>query len=96
MINALSIHFTKFEKIVTVTDKFVKPGSRSRSTYYHVVDSNGDTYRLTDSLYLFEFNSSDDYARLKIGNRYKIYGYWFRYPIFSWFPMIYKYTIFES
>lgn len=88
IIHFLSINFTKFQKTVVITEKYIKPSKNY--SYYQFVDSNDITYRLVDSVYLQEFNSSDDYAQLKVGKRYKIYGYWYRYPIFSWFPLVYK------
>ena len=84
----LSIIFTKFQKIVVITEKYIKP--IKNHSYYQFIDSNDETYRLVDSVYLLEFNSGDDYAQLKVGKKYKIYGYWFRYPMFSWFPLVYK------
>lgn len=48
-------------------------------------------YVLGDSVFLLEFNSADDYAMIKEGKKYKVYGYWFRLPFMSWFPKIYKY-----
>jgi hypothetical protein len=36
-----------------------------------------------------EFNSGDDYAMMKEGGKYKVKGYWFRFPILSWYPQIY-------
>ena len=34
--------------------------------------------------------SADDYSKLEEGKTYKVYGYWFRFPMLSWFPRIYK------
>ena len=31
-----------------------------------------------------KFNSADDYAMIKEGKKYKVYGYWFRLPLMSW------------
>ena len=90
----LSIYFTKFNTIITISDKFIKPGKKS--SYFNIVDKNDKTYILTDNIFLWEFNSGDDYAQIKIGNTYKIYGYWFRYPMLSWYPMIYKIENIES
>ena len=88
VIHFLSLFLTKFQKTIVVTEKYIKP--YKNYSYYQFVDSNDKTYRLVDSIYLLEFNSGDDYAQLKVGKKYKIYGYWFRYPMFSWFPLVYK------
>jgi hypothetical protein len=94
IITSLCIYFTKFDKIITISDKFIKPGNKR--SHFKIVDKNDKTYTITDNILLWEFNSGDDYAQIKIGNTYKIYGYWFRYPIFSWYPMIYKFESIES
>ncbi len=74
----LSIYLTMFEKEITIGQKYVRPaGGR---TYYQVVDTEGNNYFyvLGDSVFLLEFNSADDYAMIKEGKKYKVYGYWFR------------------
>lgn len=88
VVHFLSITLTKFQKTVVVSEKYVKPSKNY--SYYQFIDSENETYRLADSVYLLEFDSGDDYARLKVGQKYKIYGYWFRYPLLSWFPLVYK------
>jgi len=85
----LSIYLTMFEKEITIGQKYVRPSGRS--TYYQVVDTEGNNYVLGDSMFLLEFNSADDYAMIKEGKKYKVHGYWFRLPLMSWFPKIYKY-----
>ena len=47
---------------------------------------------IVDSIFLLEFNSADDYAQMKEGQTYKVNGYWFRLPLLSWFPKIYKFS----
>merc|ERR1712146_747131 len=63
--------------------------------HYQIVDTEGNNYVLGDSVFLLEFNSADDYAMIKEGKKYKVYGYWFRLPLMSWFPKIYKYKEIE-
>jgi hypothetical protein len=84
----IAILFTRFEKKITVSEKYVKPSYKK--TYYHVVDTDENNYRLKDSLFLWEFDSGNDYAKLKQGQSYQVHGYWFRFPLFSWYPQIYK------
>lgn len=88
VIRLLSIYLTKFTKTVTVTEKYVRPGYRK--SRYHFVDSENNNYILQDNLLLLEFDSADDYAKLQVNNTYKIHGYWFRLPLLSWFPSVYK------
>ena len=91
ILHILGLYFTKFEKTITIADKFVKPGNKKSN--YTVIDNNDNTYTITDNILLWEFNSGDDYAEMKIGKTYKVYGYWFRYPMFGFFPKIYKYEV---
>lgn len=85
----LSIYLTMFEKEITIGQKYVRPARRY--SHYQIVDTEGNSYILGDSVFLLEFNSADDYAIIKEGKKYKVYGYWFRLPLMSWFPKIYKY-----
>lgn len=84
----LMIYSTQFTKTITIKEKYVKPQGRYGSRY-RIIDENGNNYELTDSIFLLEFDSADDYSKLQEGKTYKVYGYWFRFPILSWFPRIY-------
>jgi hypothetical protein len=86
--NIVLIYATKFEKNITISEKYVRPYGKSGR--YRVVDDKDNTYTVGDNIFLLEFNSADDYAKLKEGVTYHVYGYWFRFPLFSWFPVIYK------
>jgi hypothetical protein len=65
----LSIYniITMFEKEITIGQKYVRPVGGS--TYYQVVDTEGNNYVLGDSVFLLEFNSADDYAMIKEGKK---------------------------
>lgn len=88
IINLAAIFLTKFTKTVTIKEKYVRPSRRYMK--YQFSDEEGNTYQLTDSMYLLEFDSADDYSKISEGSTYKIYGYWFRLPLLSWFPQVYK------
>lgn len=90
VVPVLSIILTRFEKTITVSEKYIKPGSKN--TKYRIIDNNKNTYEIVDSIFLLEFNSADDYAQMKEGQTYKVNGYWFRLPLLSWFPKIYKFS----
>lgn len=83
----LMIYSTTFTKTITIKEKYVKPSKKST---YRIIDENGNNYELADSIFLLEFDSADDYSKLEEGKTYKVYGYWFRFPMLSWFPRIYK------
>lgn len=58
------------EKVVeiTVKDKYVK-GQEGR---YFIVDTDNNTYIISDLLFKNKFNSSDLYSKLEIGTKYKV------------------------
>lgn len=89
IVSILMIYSTQFTKTITVKEKYIKPQGKNGSRY-RIIDENGNNYELTDSIFLLEFDSADDYSKLQKGKTYKVYGYWFRFPILSWFPRIYK------
>lgn len=88
VLSAILIYSSKFEKTISVSEKYIRA---SKSNPFRVVDDKNNTYIVTDSVYFLEFNSSDDYGLVQVGKTYKVYGYWFRLPFMSWFPMIYKF-----
>ena len=47
--NILCTYLTKFDKIITISDKFIKPGYRR--SYFEVIDKNDQTYIITDNIY---------------------------------------------
>ena len=88
LLNIALIYGTRFTKTITIKEKYIRAGQKSK---YRIVDENENVYELGDSFFLMEFDSADDYAKIDVNSSYKVYGYWFRLPIFSWFPIIYKF-----
>ena len=80
--------FTKFTKTITIKDKYIRNSSRGRGNYF-IVDSDNNSYVLSDNLFLLEFNKTDDYNRIEKNKTYKIYGYGFRIQFLSMYPKIY-------
>ncbi len=64
----------------TVKDKWVKNYS-SDSEY--LVSCDDTVYKISDLLFKGKFNSSDIYAKLEIGKKYKIKVTGYRLPYFS-------------
>lgn len=75
---------------ITVKDKYVK------YTTYFVVDTNNNTYEITDLFFLGKFNSTDIYNEIEIGNSYQIETTGFRIPFLSRYKNINKYRIVET
>lgn len=74
---------------VKVTEKIVKTGKdSSRYLIFTEIDGVERVFENTDSFFKFKFNSSDIYAKLKIGKSYKIRAYGFRIPVISWYENI--------
>lgn len=86
------------EVTVTVTEKTVKNGEDSGKYLVFAEDDEGNvqTYEITDSLLRFRFNSSDVYAAIKPGNKYKFTIGGSRNHFFSWYPNIYEYKLLEQ
>ena len=73
---------------ITIKDKYIKNGGKSGK--YLIVDSNGNTYQVTDLLFKGKFNSTDIYNQLEIGKTYKVEISGKRIHIFSMYQNINK------
>lgn len=73
---------------IEVKDKFVKEVD-SRDIYM-IVDTNNNTYEITDMFFKWKFNSTDLYNELEIGHKYKVETSGFRVHIFSHYKNINK------
>lgn len=58
------------ETNITVAEKYVK--NYKTQSKYMIVDTNNNTYEITDLNLKLKWNSADLYAELKEGNTYKI------------------------
>lgn len=74
---------------ITVKDKYVKR-SGSEEDKYLVVDSEGNTYEITDLTFIGKWNSTDLYNKLEIGKTYKIETSGIRNGFLSMYPNINK------
>ena len=86
--NITILFFTQTTKIITVKEKYIRSG---RYSTFRIVDTNDESYELADNIMLMEFNSADDYAKMQVNQKYKVYMYSFRFPLLSMFPKIYKF-----
>lgn len=78
-------HFVTNEYVVKVTDKAVKNSKNSSKYLIFGELENGEVrvFQNTDSLIRGKFNSSDIYASIKVGKKYKFKVYGFRIPFLS-------------
>lgn len=81
----------KQEMEITVKDKYVKNGNgKSSSSKYLVVDTENNTYQITDLFFKGKFNSTDLYNQLEVNKKYKIETTGNRIQFFSLYPNINK------
>lgn len=70
-ISTAIIPYTNNEIIeITVKEKYIKNGKDNGK--YLIVDTNNNTYEITDLFFKMKFNSTDIYNSLEIGKKYKI------------------------
>lgn len=55
---------------IEVKDKFIK--NTGDADYYMIVDTENNTYQISDLLFIGKFNSTDIYNQLEIGHKYKV------------------------
>ena len=87
----------KREFTVIVTDKAVKNSDSGSKYLIYAEDDKAaiQVFEITDSLLALRFNSSDVYAALKVGHRYKLTVSGSRNRLLSWYPNIMEYELIE-
>lgn len=70
----------------TVEDKWVKRESKKSDIY--LVQCGDEVYKVSDLLFKGKFNSSDIYAKLKVGKKYEITTTGYRFEILSMYKNI--------
>jgi hypothetical protein len=83
--NLIYYYITKFERTITVDEKYAYSSKRRGQT---ISDTNNVVYVLRDVLVLFHWTSVDLFNELDVGKTYKIQGYGIRVPYLGWFPNI--------
>lgn len=74
--------------ICKVEDKWVK---RSDDSDIYLVQCDDEVYKVSDLLFKGKFNSSDIYAKLKVGKKYEIVTTGYRFNLFSMYKNINDY-----
>lgn len=77
---------------VFVTEKGTKRSGSTEKYLIYCVDDSGESrvFEITDSLFAGRFNSSDLYAEVKEGHRYKMLIAGYRVSFFSWYSNLYN------
>jgi len=71
--------------VVTDKDRTTKPKGGSDMRIY---TENCGTFVVEDNMFYGQFNSADEYSRIKVGSKYDFRAVGVRIPIFSMFPNI--------
>ena len=79
--------FTKFEKVITVQEKYTR--YRSKSSNYNVVDTEGNIYQVDNLWFKLDYNRANDYAKIEEGKTYKVKGYGYRAGFIDTYKKIY-------
>lgn len=74
------------ESVIEIKDKFIK--NYDGNDTYIIVDSNNNSYRIKDLLFIWKFNSTDLYSSIEIGEKYRIQTTGIRFRLFSVYPNI--------
>ena len=88
MFDLIVYQFTKFEKVITIEEKYTR--YRSRGSNYNVVDTEGNIYKIDNLWFKFDYNRGDDYVKIKVGQKYKVKGYGFRAGFIHSYMKIYE------
>jgi len=72
------------EFTITKTERVTTGSGDSLSSKY-LIFTDGETFKNTDSLWYWKFNSSDLYGSMKPGTTYTAQAYGFRVPFLSWY-----------
>ena len=76
---------------IILKDKYIKrSGNSSTNDKYLIVDTENNTYQITDLTFLGKWNSTDLYNELEIGKQYKITTSGIRNQYLSMYPNINK------
>lgn len=73
---------TKTVRVVTVKEKWIKASGSDRQRYLFS-DTRGNVYQIKDSWMLLRFDASDRWARLDVGETYRITFYGWRIRFWS-------------
>lgn len=86
LIFSVSIGYQNEEIIeCTIEDKWIK---RSGKDDMYLVQCDNEVYQITDLLFKGKFNSSDIYAKLKVGKTYEITTTGYRFKFLSMYKKL--------
>ena len=88
MVPVVLYSFTKFEKKITIKDKYTR--YRKNGSNYNVVDTDNNIYQIGNLWFFGDFNRAEDYNKLEVGQSYTVKGYGIRVPVLDMYKKIYE------
>ena len=83
------LSYIGYDKLtITIKDKYIK--NYNNSSLYIIVDTNNNSYEVSDKFFILKFNSTDIYNSFEIGKSYEIETTGFRVQFLSWYKNINK------
>ena len=80
--------FTKFEKKITVKEKYVR--YRKGGSNYNIVTTDNKIFQIDNVWFKGDFNRAEDYASIKEGETYLVKGFGKRIPFLDMYEKIYE------
>jgi hypothetical protein len=89
-ISAMYSYGTKFEKKITIEEKFerVQGGKNSTKQVFSIYDTENNAYQVNRSLWYWKWYSTELWNGLKKGETYNVTGYGLRCGMISLYPNI--------
>ncbi len=81
------------EVICTVNEKWIKRASGEDKKDMYLVSCGDEVYKITDLFFKGKFDSSNIYANLKVGKKYKLTVTGYRFGYFSSYQNINDYEL---
>jgi hypothetical protein len=79
---------TKFNKTITIDEKFnrVEGDEKSTRQIFCISTTDGEVYNVRKSLWYWKFYHTETWNSLKKGQTYNVTGYGWRYGLLSMYP----------
>jgi hypothetical protein len=87
ILSVILYYTTKFEKTITIKEKFTR--YRRKGSNYNIVDTDNNIYQIGNVWFKFDFNRAEDYTKLELNKTYKVKGYGIRMPVLDMYKTIY-------
>jgi len=90
IINIAYVFFSKFQKTITVKNKYTT--STNNNIIYTIVDSENNIYTIENVWFFADFDKAQNYNSININSKYNVTGYGYTLNMLSIYPSIYNFT----